>query len=274
MTASELAGGKRQQAAALQSSAEEFAEFDESFHAFAAAEAHQPGPVVLPINSAKRVRDVLKRRHGQRCDYTANLRLKCNAAGRRRLQATESAPTGVPSGWLTSLLLDKSGIIGYNSAVRSDKALRACRVCYVRKSSFVFAFLPVVSASKYSREVEECKSKGRWADGQVGRSLSRNWTPIADRKRRTAGRKAAAGPQRLDSSTDRLRNRGNKARMSMKTKDKVKKSKSQGVEELRSCQVQSQSSPHASALAWKSAANSSIARLLESKIVGTKPECI
>jgi hypothetical protein len=27
---------------------------------------------------AKRVRDVLKRRHGQRCDYTPNLGLKCN----------------------------------------------------------------------------------------------------------------------------------------------------------------------------------------------------
>jgi hypothetical protein len=61
---------------------------------------------------AKRVRDVLKRRHGQRCDYTANLRLKRNTAGWRRPQATESAPAGVPSGWLTSLVLDKSGIIG------------------------------------------------------------------------------------------------------------------------------------------------------------------
>jgi len=50
-------------------------------------------------------------------------------------------------------------------------------------------FLPVVSASKCSREVEECESKRRQADGQVGRSWSRNWTPIADRKRRTAGRK-------------------------------------------------------------------------------------
>ena len=62
---------------------------------------------------------------------------------------------------LASLVLDKWGIIGYNSAVRSDKALRACRVRYARKSSFVFAFLPVVSASKCSREVEVCKSKGR-----------------------------------------------------------------------------------------------------------------
>ena len=63
---------------------------------------------------------------------------------------------------LTPSVLDTSGIVGYNRTVRSDKALRACRVRHARKSSFlVFAFLPVVSASKYSREVEECKSKGR-----------------------------------------------------------------------------------------------------------------
>jgi hypothetical protein len=77
------------------------------------------------------------------------------------LQATDPAPAEVPSGWLTPLVLDTWGIIGYNRAVRSDKALRACRVRCARKSSFVFAFLPVVSASKCRREVEECKSKGR-----------------------------------------------------------------------------------------------------------------
>jgi hypothetical protein len=77
------------------------------------------------------------------------------------LQATDPAATEVPSGWLTSLVLDKWGIIGHNYGVRSDKALRACRVRFARKSSFVFAFLPVVSASKCSREVEECESKGR-----------------------------------------------------------------------------------------------------------------
>ena len=48
------------------------------------------------------------------------------------------------------MVLDKCGITGYNFAVRSDTALRACRVRYARKSSFVFAFLPVVSASKYN----------------------------------------------------------------------------------------------------------------------------
>jgi len=78
IAASKLAGKKRQQAAALQSSAEEFAEFDEFFHAFVAAEADQPGPLVLQIKLAKRVRDVLERRHGQRRDYTANLTLNCN----------------------------------------------------------------------------------------------------------------------------------------------------------------------------------------------------
>ncbi len=101
MTASKLAGKKRQQAAALQSSAEEFAEFDEFFHALATAEADQPGPLVLQMKLTKRVRDVLKRRHGHRRDYTPNLRLKRNTAGWRILQATESAPAGVPSGWLT-----------------------------------------------------------------------------------------------------------------------------------------------------------------------------
>jgi hypothetical protein len=34
------------------------------------------------------VRHVLKRRHGQRCDYTPNLKLNWNTAGWRRLQAT------------------------------------------------------------------------------------------------------------------------------------------------------------------------------------------
>jgi len=101
MTASKLTGGKRQQAAALQSSAEEFAEFDMFFHALATAEADQPGPLVLQINLAKRVRNVSKRRHVQRRDYTPNLRLKCSTAGWRRLQATGSAQAEVPSGWLT-----------------------------------------------------------------------------------------------------------------------------------------------------------------------------
>ena len=115
---------------------------------------------------AKRVRDVLKRRHGQRCDYTPNLGLKCNTAGWRRLQATESAPAEVPSEWLTYLVLDKSGIIGYNWAVRSNKALRACRVRYARKSSFGFVrssclwFLPPSAVEKSrSQRVEELGSR-------------------------------------------------------------------------------------------------------------------
>lgn len=53
------------------------------------------------------VRDVLERRHGHRRDYTPNLGLKCNRAGWRRLQATESAPGCMPSEWLTALVLDK-----------------------------------------------------------------------------------------------------------------------------------------------------------------------
>jgi len=55
-----------------------------------------------------------------------------------RLQATDPASAEVPSGWLTPSVLDNCGTIGYNWVVRSDKALRACRVRYARKSSFVF----------------------------------------------------------------------------------------------------------------------------------------
>ena len=49
-----------------------------SGQALAAAEADQPGPLVVQIKLAKRVRDVLKRRHGQRWDYAPNLGLNCN----------------------------------------------------------------------------------------------------------------------------------------------------------------------------------------------------
>ena len=80
----------------------------------------------------------------------------------------------------------------YSRQVRLDKALRACRVRYARKSSFVFVrssclWFPPQSAVKKSRS-----AKAR-AGRQVGRSLSRNCTPIADRERRTAGRKVAEG---------------------------------------------------------------------------------
>ena len=124
------------------------------------------------------------------------------------------------------MVLDKWGIIGYNSAVRSDKALRACRVRY---------------AGKYSQEVEESRSRrvkeSRSAKARAGRQMGR-W---ADRCRGighqlpTASDGPQAGrwrraPQRLDSSTYRLQNRGNKARMSMKTNSReVEKSRSRGV---------------------------------------------
>ena len=63
------------------------------------------------------------------------------------------------------------------------------------------------------------RQMGRWADRcrGIGHPLpTASDGPQAGRWRRA--------PQRLDSSTYRLQNRGNKARMSMKTKDKYKKS--------------------------------------------------
>jgi len=124
------------------------------------------------------------------------------------------------------LILDKCGNIGYNRRVRSDKALRACRVRYARKSSFVFIrssrlwFLPPSTVEK-SRKARAGRQMGRWADRcrGIGHQLpTASEGPQAGRWRRAA--------QRLDSSTCRLQNRGNKARMSMKTKDKHKKSRS------------------------------------------------
>jgi hypothetical protein len=174
------------------------------------------------------VRDVLKRRHRQRCDYTPNLRLKCSTAGRRRLQATDSAPSEVSSEWLTQFVLDKWYIISYNCAVSSGKALRACRVHYARKSSFVSLrgsclwFLPQSTVEKSrSAKARAGRQMGRWADRcrGIGHPL-----PTA-RDGPQAGRWRKA-PQRLDSPTCRGQNRGNKARMFMKTKDKVKMSRS------------------------------------------------
>jgi len=70
----------------------------------------------------------------------------------------------------------------------------------------------VVSASKYSREVEVSKSRGA-GDPEPTATVARG--PEAGSWRRAH--------QRLDSSTSRLQNQGNKARMSMKTKDEYKK---------------------------------------------------
>ena len=175
----------------------------------------------------------MKRRHGHTRDYTSDFRLKCNTAGGRRVRATESAPAGVPSGWLTSLVLDKWSLIGYNSAVRSDKALRACRVRYARKSSFVsfrcscLWFLPPSAVEKSrSARARAGRQMGRWADRCRG--IGHPLPTASDGPRAGRWRRAH---QRLDSSTYRLQNRGNKARMSMKTKMEAKKSESGGGEE-------------------------------------------
>jgi hypothetical protein len=132
----------------------------------------------------------------------------------------------VPSGWLTYFVLDTWGIIGYNHPVRSDKALRACRVRYARKSSFGFArssclwFLPPSAVEKSrSGNTRAGRQMGRWADRCRG--IGHPLPTASDGPQ--AGRWRSV-PQRLGSSTCRLQNRGNKARMYMKTKDEVKKS--------------------------------------------------
>jgi hypothetical protein len=53
-------------------------------------------------------------------------------------EADTYAPAEAPSERLTDIVLAIWDIIGYNSAVRSAKPLRTCRVRYARKSSFAF----------------------------------------------------------------------------------------------------------------------------------------
>jgi hypothetical protein len=132
----------------------------------------------------------------------------------------------VPSGQLTLLVLDNSGIIGYNRAVRLDKALRACRVRYARKSSFAFVrssclwFLPPTEVKKSrSAKARAGRQMGRWADRcrGIGHPLpTASDGPQAGRWRRH--------PSVSNPELNRIQNRGNKARMYMKTKDKHKKS--------------------------------------------------
>ena len=174
------------------------------------------------------------------------------AHGEKRQQAAapqscaeEFAPAGVPSGWLTSLVPDKWSLIGYNSAARSDKALRACRVRYARTSSSVFVrnaclwFLPRSAVEKSrSARARAGRQMGRWADRCRG--IGHPLPTASDGPQ--AGRRQRA-PQRLDSSTYRLQNRGNKARMSMKTKDKYKKSLSRAVPLIRRMPTKSRSIP-------------------------------
>jgi hypothetical protein len=78
--------------------------------------------------------------------------------------------------------------------------LKPRRLGYARKSSFVFVLSPYLWFLPPSA-VEKSRSAKARAGRQVGRSLSRVWTPIADRKRGTAGRKVAEG-----SPTSRLLN--------------------------------------------------------------------
>jgi hypothetical protein len=69
-------------------------------------------------------------------------------------------------------------------------------------------------------------------------------------------------------------NRGNKARMSMKTKDEVKKLRSRGVEELRGRRQEPTQSPSHGLRNAGWLLNSSTARLLNYNIEGTKRECL
>ena len=72
-----------------------------------------------------------------------------------------------------------------------------------------------------SRGVQKQGQVGGWADR--GRGIGHPLPTASDGPQ--AGR-WQRGPQRLDSSTYRPQNQGNKARMSMKTKEEVKKSRS------------------------------------------------
>ena len=167
----------------------------------------------------------------------------------------------MPSEWLTRSVLDNSGIIGYNHPARSEKALRACRVRYARKSSFVFVrssclwFLP-------QSAVEKSRSQrvGKWEIPEPTATVG--CRPQAGRWRRV--------PQHLGSSTWRLQNRRNKARMFMKTKGKHKKSLNRTVPDQ---------TPTARPQGRRSDGDGRLSEFLTPphvvrKIEGTKPECI
>ena len=95
------------------------------------------------------------------------------------------------------------------------QGVRPCRIGYA--SSFVF----VCSSCLWFQPPAQSRSRGV--------TESRSGRPRADRDRRAraTGRKLAEGSP--TSRTYRLQNRENKARMSMKTKDKYKKSLSRTV---------------------------------------------
>ena len=81
----------------------------------------------------------------------------------------------------------------------------------------------VMPETRKSGEQSENVYENKGREQKVARSYSA--IPNADSM--SSGRRSEGGgwfPQRLDSSTSRLQNRGNKARMSMKTKDKYKMS--------------------------------------------------
>jgi len=102
--------------------------------------------------------------------------------------------------------------------------------------------------------------------------VSRSGRPNADRISLAAGRKGAAG--RLDASTPQLadlQNRGNKARMSMKTKGKHKESQSPVAQTAGSavCGFSKAAGDGCEPQTRRSALH-----VLDCKTGGTKPECI
>jgi hypothetical protein len=106
--------------------------------------------------------------------------------------------------------------------------VRPCRIGYA--PFFVIGsclwFLPPSAVEKSrSAKARAGRQMGRWADRcrGIGHQLpTASEGPQAGRRHR--------GPQRLDCPTPRLQNRGNKARMSMKTNSReVEKSRSRGV---------------------------------------------
>ncbi len=83
-----------------------------------------------------------------------------------------------------------------------------------------------------------------------------------------------AASQLLDFPTLRHRYRRNKARMSMKTKEEVKKSRGQEVEESRGAKQEPTGAPTAVGVAVDRLLDSSTSRLFDTVIGGTKRECL
>jgi hypothetical protein len=109
------------------------------------------------------------------------------------------------------------------------QAVRACQYAMPESPLLVSSVVPAcgfcLQVQSRSRGVKKQGQVGRWADR--GRGIGHQLPTASDGPQAGRWRRV---PQRLDSTTYRLQNRGNKARMSMKTNSReVEKSRSRGV---------------------------------------------